>query len=345
MKIPGLLGKFFKWLKPKVLTFFVLLGVLIVGGGIATGIVIESRLFAVLAVSFGTMVGTLLFSTLFPYLVTVEAERAQEAVEEKFNKLRKYKDRFREHEAEICRLERELERHRSMRINVDSYQSMLKLGVLDCDMEITDFVEKPLAGDKESGEITVKGGLVHRNKVESYVGVLHKKFKTTYGVDLQKLSFKAQDQNTVLVYGLKGESQGRKDENNDWKLAQIQIHKTPAKNLASKVEEITVETARSELLHLRDEQIAQLNNRIDQGIQSKNFIHFVEEPVKRFLKLIFAPQNKQLVFVSSEIAEDALPLLQFLNQHNQLIESKIHEIEVERSGLQMPSDNHGLEEE
>lgn len=124
------------------LSALMLLGIAAVMAAVAFGLYTPTKLLAVIVTSIGCCIGTGIFSLTLPKLagLRLEEERSKIAEEEqKRAALTQQIIRLKEVEAEREQLQAEIERYKRMRVDVNTYRPVFKLGISELDIDTYDF--------------------------------------------------------------------------------------------------------------------------------------------------------------------------------------------------------------
>jgi hypothetical protein len=340
-----------------VLLFF---GAAIVAGAVAGALYVPTQIGAVLICAPGCILGTTVFCLTLPKVAVLgpideatklavakaQAEdkasqadaRAQQAEQRANDAEAKAADRAKEMQAKLrqaeaeaaqrireaerrrAALELEVERQQRMRIDVNSYRPVLKLGLLEMEAAVTDFYQKVLD--------ETKGGTLSRDEQIEYVGVLAYKFTACLGVDLTKVRFHAKGPGVVLVFGIEGESQGIKNMDEQWPLKEIRLHKTGG----PRGEDHVILCGDGRATDLTIEQRRTVQQRINEGLALKSLDAAVRGMARAFIKALLAPLGKEIVFDETP-GQPGVGLIEFLECHNQAIDAKIKELKDQERAL------------
>src|SRR6266704_2079091 len=128
---------------------------------------VERKDVAVAVAIAGTFIGTALLSFFLPKLLyTMREEEMKQAATQASaaEKLAEEERRTMQAEQRLADAKRELERLESMRINLDSFRSVQKLGLIEIDMHITHFDRKKL--------VFKEGNIFKSDQEHTYAGVI-----------------------------------------------------------------------------------------------------------------------------------------------------------------------------
>ena len=220
-------------------------------------------------------------------------------------------------------LKSELDRLRRMKVNVSAYQPMLKLGLLQLDMTLTDFMTKEV-GRRDTGVFNPK-----TSYVDEYMGVLDVDFKANLGVDLEKLLFVDDDNGNLIISGLCAEYQGKLNEKETWRLKEVRRSKGGQLfNLLKG--DMKIGAMNDVVFNCTVEQRTELQDRINNGFHFGNIMLHTEKMAEEVIRLVLAPLNKNIVFLK-ESGGEGHGFLAYLQMHNMKIDNEIKEIEAKES--------------
>lgn len=320
----------------KKVSFIVILffGLAIVIASVAFAVYTPTKLLAVIVASIGCSIGTFIIAQIITKLTAVKLDEERQIIkaeERKRSELeRKIKD-YSQIETERDYLQAEIERHKRMRIDVNSYRAILKLGVAELDLQITDFKEKQI--EKYERDEWYKVG---RTETREFIGVLDYQCRANFGVDLTKLRFRDVTDSKLEVSGLESEFQGMKDQKKDWKLREIRVHKTAGTVLPDDYQVLKEERG---LLDMCDSQENDLINRINNGVNFKNLDSQITNMATTFIRLLLAPIGKEIVFEKQRNLEGR-GFIEFLEFNNIRLEKRIKELEDKKNRYRLLTTNY-----
>ncbi len=322
--------------------FGLLLSVVLAGGAVAGSFFVPTKSLGVFVAATGCFLSGWLFAVFFAKSLKL-VEREKEANENLTADLDARTAEVAGLRSEVAALRQERDRLWGQRIDINAVRPILKLGLAEAEMSIKD-VKTCWTKDFKSG------GLMSSPTRSRYVGVLQRSFKAAYGVDLQKLRIR-EDGDVLRIAGIAPESIGLKNARTEWLLRQVQtfpLKKTslvkdgpipapdPQTGFASgdNYYEIDREKAFTGSLDLSRTQAEaamqerELGDRIDKGIgaEFQNINVYIREMAQEFLKYLFSPVKKSIVFVDTPLAEiegkpDWLLLEDFAKGYNRQLEA------------------------
>jgi len=329
---------FFRWVVLRVsqistfTIFFVGLGIILISV-LSAGFYVPSKILAVFAASIGSSIGSAIISLTMPKLASILLDEERQQIKKEAERRALIEERlksFAKLESEREKLQAEIERQKRMRIDVNSYRSILKLGVAELDNNVTDFKRVTLIEDNQDNWYQFG-----RKEKTEYVGVLNYKFKAFLGVDLTKLRFRALDNDTLEVSGLESEFQGMKDQKKEWLLREIRNHKHEGTILPESYEILSKD---GRLVDNSDSQENELTDRINKGINFKNLDDHIIKMAKVFISLLFKPLGKSIIFETTQNL-DGVGFIEYLEFHNIYLDTRIKMLEEEKAKhLFIPSD-------
>ena len=304
---------------------FFVVGLAIVGLSIGCAFLIPIKFIAILFASIGAIIGTVIACLVFVKLSQLKSEaeayKLAEAVnqkadlEKKINEVRVLAD-------ERAKLEREVQRLASMRIDAHSYQSILKLGLLKVDASIKDFYTKKLHGEEPGKRILNLP--TTRGEIHEYVGVMQSSFTAHLGIDLHKLRFRADESGDIVVSGLESEFQGFLNLKEEWMLKEVRINK----HSGALPNEYQIYPNDSRVADLTIEQRRSLQERLNNGFEFRNLDAGIKQLARKALELFLSPIGKKLVFQELE-DQNGQGLIDFIEAHNRQIEENMKRLRPE----------------
>lgn len=303
-----------------------ILGVALFGGAALLAFYIEQRSASIGIALFGGFASSVLIAFSLP-------RYAKSLSEDDLDKRNALDDAVRL-ERENAAVTVEIERYKRMRVNVDAHRSILQLGLIELNMQITDFKKNKISSHERN-----KVGIKPSSQVD-YLGVLTKKFKANLGVDLTKLRFDESDSGKLIVSGLTTEFQGMKDEEDDWNLREIR-KKTESKVFGMGSGSCTI--VDDIPLDEFEEQAKELTIKIRQGFYFGHVDQHIKKMASEVIRLVLAPLGKEIEFREQESVE-GVGFLEYLVVHNNEMDSQIRDLESGSSCVQntIESDSHEI---
>lgn len=234
----------------------------------------------------------------------------------------------------IAELEKRCRDMARQRIDINSFQPVMELALVEFDMTINDVKIKWLKDKIQLGK------LLHDDKCPQYIGILDKQFKAKFGLDMKEVKVRRDESGKkLLVSGLKPTFIGIKDDKEKWLLREIQtfrLVKKPADSGACDAEDCLVKdgflyekdsTKEVEttldlnmIKHVADEQRTELQERINTGFKAvecaeQYILHMGETFIRCLLSPITQDNKYEIVFCDSgEPGADSKPLLNFVSE-------------------------------
>ena len=289
------------------------------------------KYFAIPCIALGCFFsGFLLQSFLSNYIFRSTAERKSDQ-DKKISELNDTNKEQKEKIAELEKCKRDLSRQR---IDINSFQPIMELALTEFDMTTTDVRIKWL-----KDEIALNQ-MLHDDKCPQYIGILDKKFKVKFGLDMKSVKIRRDSSGKkLIVSGLKPTFIGFKDAEENWLLREIQTFRLKKKEMPVSPKDLVdtedklfkdgflyekdrckeVETT-LDLNRIEGEAEAQqkdLQDRINNGFDAvkfaEDYIVSMGEAFIRCLLLSAVPQKYEIEFDPDASASDAKPLLDFVN--------------------------------
>ena len=295
--------------------------VAVAAGAVAGSFYVPTKGLGVFVAAAGCFVAGFLFAVFFAKSLKL-AEKERETNESLRAALEKQTAESAGLRGEVAQLRLEADRLRGQRIDINGFRPILKLGLAEADMSIKD-VKIAWLND-------FKHGTVSSSTRSQYVGVLEKKFKATFGVDMAKIRIR--DENGVLrVAGLSTENIGFRDDVEKWLVCPTQRCHLKGRSLVNG-EAFTPDPARGFVVPTGERyyeidpqkgfdgtfdrnrtdaaatmQRADLQARVNNGVGAEFAMvnRYIRDMAQEFLRLLLAPAKKPLVFDDAPLA--ALP--------------------------------------
>ena len=306
-----------------------LIGILTSALSVATAIYAPGQIFGVIIAAIGCSIGTAIAAMALPRLIADRLSAAKDKYEQEFRMrldIEKRLERAEKTENERDQLQREIERHKRMKIDTNQYRSILKLGVAELNNTVTDFKKLILEENRRDTWNPL------RSERTEYVGVLEYKFRAYLGVDLTKLRFRDCEDGCIEVSGLQSEFQGMKDQKKDWLLREIRVLKHEGKMLP---DDYKVLDHDGKLVIQSDAQENELTDRINNGINFRSLDDHIIKMASEFIRLLLSPIGKEIVFTPT-ISLDGKGFIDYLDAHNRMVESNILELNGKREQILLP---------
>ena len=322
----------------------VLLGVTVIVATVYLALNTPTKVLAVLVASLGCSIGTGIIALTLPKIsdLRVEEERTIIAEEERkriaeFERLKieliQKEERLKEkeieqkkHRAEIEQLQAEIERHKRMRVDVNFYRPVLKLGMAELDIDAVDYKRQPILTDRQS-KWDPRG-----QPSKEYVGVIRHKFKSLFGVDLMKLRFTEIELGVLQISGLQSEFQGMIPESGQqWEFAEVR-EDIPQRGLFNARYSIVSRhgvPGSNEYVDYVNEQERDFIGRVKNGLEFKHLDDHIVKMAKEFLRIIFSPLAQELEFVDT-VNVRGRGFIEYLEFKNNTVEERIRQLENQK---------------
>jgi hypothetical protein len=272
---------------------------------------------AMIGASIGTGLLTIYLPRLFSAAGAQEAERRWTATSSR-KQLRQTEQERDDARRQRAEAERQIARLEAMRINIDAFQPILNLGLLEVETSLTDFQQRVL----REGE----PGSWWRNGFRStYVGVVKIPVKAQLGVDLRKIRIHETPENRLVVSGLTMTTIVDTAEGAQWLLDEV---RTEFVKQAETVRFKGTAHDRRAKEYSRQQE-AQVRARLKQGLDFKVYETGLIRAAEQVLRVLLSPAGKELVF-ESEPSPDSRELFAYLAEHNARVTETVAEL---KSGL------------
>ena len=322
--------------------FGLLLSVVLAGGAVAGSFLVPTKALGVFVASAGCFAAGWLFSACFSKAQTLSKQESADKGDARRELERRASEIAKLHD-EVETLRQERDHLQGQRIDINAVRSVLKVGLAEAEMSITDAKTSWL--DDLDPRTWVERQVGVSPTRSRYVGVLQRSFKATYGVDLMKLRIR-EEEDSLHIAGIVPESIGIKNDRTKWLLQQVQTfalkksQSMPSSEWAFACENDYYEIDRKKPFEgsidlnrtheASEKQEAELADRIDKGIGSEfqNVNVYIRDMAQRFLRVLLAPTGKEIVFEDTPLAEiegkpEWLLLEDFTKGYNQQLEEHL----------------------
>jgi hypothetical protein len=219
-----------------------------------------------------------------------------------------------EQNIKIQELENTIKNLEYAKFNVNGFERIMKLGLLEVEMTQTAFYQRGIS-DAQSRFFGLGG---YENM--EYLGVAYHDIKATYGIDLRSIRISTKNENTIIVSNIEPIFMGTSKNNTRWILSEIRKLVRDNNGKISKTDIIDTRETRGIINDEEREILQEYQERLHKGLETAYLNVAVIELAKNFIKTIFLTLNKEIEFDNDENS-NALPLLDFINQ--QLVEKEV----------------------
>ncbi|MEQ2009312.1 MAG: hypothetical protein ABMA26_21225 [Limisphaerales bacterium] len=295
-------------------------GAVLATGGVLGGVMAPTQSVAVVLTFFGTALGTLVLMPVFRKLLAVDSDtRMTQAALAREHDARLVRER----EVVACR--QEISRLEKRRIDVNRITPVMKLGLLEVEMNITDFSRKCF-----DAEGNLQSEIEQTPGHWEYIGFLRKTFKTTLGVDLERLML-FEDGDRLWISGLSGVSLGLKDLETKRELGEVRVRErsmsSPRKG------ELVVQDLHAQTPKFDMEQEKTLQTGVNKSVPLENMDKHIKRLAEGWLRIILAPLEKQIVFGDPPPSiANGKAMMAYLMNHDSAVASEIEQKELAVTG-------------
>ena len=288
----------------------------------------------------GCGIGMSILSLVIPKLggIRVEQERASIVAEAlRQAQTKQALARLEKLEIEREKIQDEVERQRNRRVDVNSVQPALELGLAKLEIRGTDFIMK-----KIEEEANLKATLMDfwKGDKKDFVGAIQYKFSASFGVDLGKLRFTDLPNGQLQISGIYSEFQGKKNDEFITALAEIRHHRTKDQVLSNiSGESIDILSSHqikkggtSDFVSHMEEHLKELQSRINKGMEFKHLDDYVVKMAKEVLRVMLMPIGKEITYADTA-NEIGKPLLDYLKYNNQLVDERLQLLAEQKRAL------------
>lgn len=296
---------------------FITLGVLLILVSIILSIIyIPIKVFAVIVSSIGVIIGT--------YLISSANNKLKETKISNLQGENKLKEELLEKTTKIHQLNLDKNRLINMKIDVNNISPIMKLGLLELDVNMKDYKHEIISTDNLLGKEYWLSWFNKKPKttVCEYVGLMHKTFKAQFGIDLKKTKLMQRD-DSIYISGIRCELQGILNEKTKWLVKEIRDKFIVADELKT----YNINPSNQLIADCVIKQDQEFKDRLSNGLNLGTNEHLIEKMGQSFIGLILQPMKKEIYFVDElEDEEVCQTLFEFINIQNLQIDEKITDL-------------------
>jgi hypothetical protein len=337
---------FTRFLKNIYLALLLMAGVGMVIGAIFLAGTFAEKSTAILVASIGSVLGTAVFAFTLPAVIGTKVkegvQQREDQMEENFlmeQELRDLRQTEEEHLDEIISLEkekatlqRELEKQKSMHIEIDNIRPIEKVSFIEVNSMITDVLLKEIENTPPE---TIRKGLA-----QEYLGILDTRFKANLGVDMKKVGLRIDEHGKVVISGISSEFQGFYVEKEDWKLYEIREKKWGG--LLNPGESKKILSGDERLAELTIEQRSSLMDRLSMGVDFSYLDESIRKITIEYLSVLLSPLRREVIFVDLD-PQPTQQLADFLEVHNSQVEKQMEYLNSRLAEVEQQLLNEGDE--
>jgi len=321
---------FTRFIKNIYLALLLMAGVAMVVGAIFLAETFIEKSTAVLVAAIGSVLGTLVFAFTLPAVIGSKVKEGvqlfEDQIEENLQLTQEVKDLRQaeeDHLEEIISLEkekavlqRELEKQKSMHIEVDNIRPIEKVSFIEVNSMITDVLLREIEN--------IPPESIRKGLAQEYLGILDTRFRANLGVDMKKVGLRIDEQGKVVISGISSEFQGFYVEKEDWKLYEIREKKWGG--LLNQGENKKILSGDERLAELTIEQRSSLMDRLSMGVDFSYLDESIRKITMEYLSVLLSPLRREIVFVDGD-DQPTLQLGDFLEVHNTQVEKQMAALE------------------
>lgn len=338
---------FARFLKNIYLALLLATGVGMVIGSIFLAETVVEKSTAILVGSIGSVLGTAVFAFTLPAMLVSKVKegvhQVEDQIEENFQLAQELKDLRQteeDHLDEIISLEkekailqRELEKQKSMHIEIDTIRPIEKVSFIEVNSMITDVRLKEIENTPPES--------IRKGQAQEYLGILDTRFKANLGVDMKKVGLRIDEQGKIVISGISSEFQGFYVEKEDWKLYEIREKKWGG--LLNPGESKKILSGDERLAELTIEQRSSLMDRLSMGVDFSYLDESIRKITMEYLTVLLSPLHREIVF-ADDGNQPTLPLGDFLEVHNTQVEKQMMALKGRLSEVEQKLLEEGEEE-
>jgi hypothetical protein len=214
-------------------------------------------------------------------------------------------------------LENTIRNLESTMFNVQGFEKILELGLLETNLKQPTIVQKRFNNNFSDGlvlKIGAGGGYYE------YLEVRTRDIVAKFGVDLKsiKLSNSKQRSDTIVVSGITPKFLGTTKIDSDPVIKEIRRITLDGNKNETKVEIMDSKQHQKLIIKYMEESQKEYQERLHQGLETTFMDESIVKPAENFIKIVLAPLNKNISFSDSE-RDDGIFLLEYLEQEKDSI--------------------------
>lgn len=307
--------RFFRFLTNIPNALFSAVGGLFLIAGLVGAAAITAKDLAVAVAVAGTFIGTTLLSLFVPkVLYSIKEKELQKAAADANEKQKLIEEQKKSAETarRLVDAEKEITRLEKMRINLDAFRSVMKLGLLEVDMSITDVVKQRLAASDET--------LLRKERHDVYVGAMKIPIRAQLGINMGEVRLREDVDGRLVVSNIVPSHVIDTCAGTEWQIDEVRTEY---------VKDGRVVEIQGQCNDLRTKQQArmhenQVRERLKRGEDFKCFEAGVIKAAEQALRIFLTPLGKEIVF-STNTDSEGQDIIRFLNTHNETIQNRIEQ--------------------
>jgi hypothetical protein len=219
--------------------------------------------------------------------------------------------------------------------NVQEFEKILDLGLIETNLENTKFTRNEFDMDWKEQNVTWNNGLPivgwgAGGEYYEYIEVMSSKITAKFGVDLKniKLSYSSGNQNIIIVSGIQAKYIGNSRFEPNWEISEIrkvEIDSSENKKRTQILNTLEAERKRNQFMQ---NTVKNYQNRLSQGLETNFMDDSVIKLAQNFIRLVLAPLGKEVKFENNN--NEGYPLLEFIEneikEKNKFLEDKSKEL-------------------
>ncbi|GHV08066.1 hypothetical protein FACS189485_19130 [Spirochaetia bacterium] len=219
------------------------------------------------------------------------------------------RNQIREQERKINELENQIRQIESTGFNLQEFQKILELGLIETSLRQTVL-------DKKVFDTTHRGFIgIDVNYDWEYLGVMTNSLTAKFGVDLKKIKLynSTDSSDTIMIYGIQAKFLGTSEYESNVEVSEVRKLILNGNSVITNIQIDNSKPAKDALRTQENLMESTYRRRLNQGLETDFMDETVEKLAENFIKMILAPLNKKIIFSNIE-NPDALDLSSFLEQ-------------------------------
>jgi hypothetical protein len=238
------------------------------------------------------------------------------------------KERILENQAVIVKqniviegLENTIRNLESTMFNVQGFEKILELGLLETNLKQPTIIRKRFNENYSDGMIF---GIGAGGEYYEYLEVMTHDIVAKFGVDLKsmRLSNSKQHSDTIVVSGITAKFLGTTKNDPNWEVQEIRRIKLGSSKDPEKIDIMDSKQYQKLIIEHMQESQRIYQQRLNQGLETTFMDESVVKLAENFIKLVLAPLNKNIIFSDRE-RDDGILLLEYLDIEKQSINTML----------------------
>jgi hypothetical protein len=218
-------------------------------------------------------------------------------------------------------LENTIRNLESTMFNVQGFEKILELGLLETNLKQPTIIRKRFNENYSDGMVF---GIGAGGEYYEYLEVMTHDIVAKFGVDLKsmRLSNSKQHSDTIVVSGITAKFLGTTKNDPNWEVQEIRRIKLGGNKEPEKIDIMDSKQYQKLIIEHMQESQRIYQQRLNQGLETTFMDESVIKLAENFIKLVLAPLNKNIIFSDRE-RDDGILLLEYLDVEKQSINTML----------------------